>query len=129
MQNKFNIVLILLALVFFASCDSVYTYEYRVKNITDSIVQVHYHMRKDVHDTTIMLQPGQEQLVCITDHGVESHGGAHFKSVYNDIDSMIVIRHDGVRSKKSFTSDDTWLFNAPSKATGLYNTYIDTTAF
>ncbi len=128
MKHILTLSLVAVTLLFLASCDSVYTYEYRVKNITDtSSMQVRYHFKNDSTVNTITLAAGQEQLICVTNHGVEAMHGPYNKPVSHDIDSVIVIKN-GIRSTKNMLLDDSWIFSV-SHATGLYNATISDSEF
>lgn len=127
MKNIFAPVLVTICLIFLASCDKVYTYEYRVKNISDtSTMIVHYHFRNDSVDNIVALPAGEEKLIYITHHGVEGKG-PHFSPVANDVDSVIVIK-GSARSTKDLRVDDNWIYSV-SHSTGLYNATISDSEF
>ena len=128
MKNLMLIAVVAFSLLFLSSCDAVYTYEYRVKNISDtSAMQLHYHFKGDSVATATTLVPGEEKLICVTSHGVEAHKGPYNTPVANYVDSVIVIKN-GVRTTKNLLLDDNWIYSV-SHSTGLYNATISDSEF
>lgn len=128
MKNLLIVAVVIFTILFLSSCDAVYTYEYRVKNISDtSAMQLHYHFKGDSIATATTLAPGEEKLICVTSHGVEAPKGPYNQPVANYVDSVIVIKN-GVRTTKNLLLDDNWIYSV-SHSTGLYNATISDSEF
>lgn len=116
-KNKFGLFILLLTILFLASCDYAYDYTYQVTNQTNSEIKI--ELKTFQFDSIYSIEANGTQILFVTDHGIEGPKGPYFDDVANDLDRFVVTKSDTLISAKDYLDNSSWIYND-----GLYSTEI-----
>jgi len=132
MKMKKNIFLIVLIAIILTSCDCVFDYTFKAKNLTSSEIEFRY--KKGDRNESLSLMPNEEKEIFVSDGfrcGCRDCQGSRINSVDSTINFIMtditVIKNDSI-SKTNFNYEYNWEFESKKKL-GVYTAKITDSNF